>query len=74
MIAFRPDLPSISSAFVMYRSRRSLFSSALVASRSKRACAATQRVIKAGTLALLRSYLLSTCPRQQVMLGETVVH
>ena len=72
MIAFRPDLPSISSAFVMYRSRRSLFSSALVASRSNRACAATQRVQKAGMLALVRSYLLDTCYRQQVMPTETV--
>lgn len=43
MIAFRPDDTSISCAEVMYRSRRSLFSSALVASRSKSACGGMQQ-------------------------------
>ena len=37
-MAFRPDDTSTSCADVMYRSRKSLFSSALVASRSKSAC------------------------------------
>ena len=38
MMAFRPDDTSTSCADVMYKSRKSLFSSALVASRSKSAC------------------------------------
>ena len=41
MMAFREALTSTSLAPVMYRSRRSLFSSWLVASRSKRACSRT---------------------------------
>ena len=37
-MAFRLEETSISCADVMYRSRRSFFSSVLVASRSNRAC------------------------------------
>lgn len=64
MMAFRPPVTSASLAEVMYRSRKSAFSSVFVASRSNRACGGCNSRLE-GTGELVLRETSAPSPRHQ---------